>query len=62
MREAACYDDVMSESNGHGRTGRWQRRERRKQTERQRQQKHGATLKRVYRDAILKRLKARKKR
>jgi hypothetical protein len=52
----------VSEDNGHGRTGRWQRRERRRQTERQRLQKHGAGLRRVYRDAILKRLKARKKR
>jgi len=52
----------VSENNGHGRPGRWQRREQRKRTERQRQQKHGAGLRRVYRDAILKRLKTRKKR
>jgi hypothetical protein len=52
----------MSEDNGHARSNRWQRRERRRQTERQRQQKHGAGLRRVYRDAILKRLKTRKKR
>ena len=50
----------MSEDNGRGRSGRWQRRERRRLTERSRLQKHGAGLKRVYRDAVLKRLKARK--
>ena len=51
----------MSENDGRGRSGRWQRRQRRRQAERQRQKKHGATIKRVYRDAILKRLKAGKK-
>lgn len=48
----------MSENDGRGRSGRWQRR---RQAERQRQKKHGATIKRVYRDAILKRLKTGKK-
>lgn len=48
----------MSESNGRGRSGRWQRRERRRNAERKRQKQHGAAIKRVYRDAILKRLRA----
>jgi hypothetical protein len=51
----------VSEDNGRGRSGRWQRRERREVAERRRIKKHGATIRRVYRDAILKRLKARKR-
>ncbi len=50
----------MSENSEHGGANRWQRRERRRQAERQRLKKHGAAIKRVYRDALLKRLKARK--
>jgi hypothetical protein len=51
----------VSEDSGSGRTGRWQRRDRRRRAERARLQKHGAAIKRVYRDAILKRLKSRRK-
>jgi hypothetical protein len=51
---------VSGEDNRND-SNRWQRRQRRRQAERERQKKHGATIKRVYRDAILKRLKARKK-
>jgi hypothetical protein len=49
----------MSENSE--RPSRWQRRDRRRLAERNRLKKHGAALKRVYRDAVLKRLKARKK-
>jgi hypothetical protein len=55
------YDRRVSEENGPSRSRRWQRRERRRSAERSRQKKHGAALKRVYRDAVLKRMKARKK-
>ena len=41
-------------------SGRWQRRERRRRSERERLQKHGASLRRVYIDAVRKRIKARK--
>ncbi len=40
---------------------RWQRREKRQRSERERIQKHGATLKRVYAAAIRKRLRKRTK-
>jgi hypothetical protein len=50
----------VSEDNSNARLGRWQRRERRRQAERSRQKKHGAAIKRVYRDAIRNRLTARK--
>jgi hypothetical protein len=53
------YDRKVSERNDHERSNRWQRRERRKQAERRRIKKHGAALRRVYRDAVLKRLKRR---
>ncbi|HEY7466363.1 MAG TPA: hypothetical protein VIB47_06690 [Dehalococcoidia bacterium] len=52
----------MSEQTPRGTNGRWQRRENRRLAERRRLQKHGATLRRVYRDAVLKRLRARKPR
>ena len=52
------YYRSMSESNGRGRNGRWERRERRRSAERRRQKQHGAAIKRVYHDAILKRLRA----
>ena len=45
-----------------GRSGRWQRRARRQRAEKARLQKHGATLRRVYADAVKKRLQQRKKR
>jgi hypothetical protein len=53
----------MTETNGDtaGRSGRWRRREKRRQTERQRLQKHGAGLRRVYIDAIKKRIADSKK-
>jgi len=41
--------------------GRWQRREARKEAERARMQKHGASLRRIYRDASLKRARSTKK-
>jgi hypothetical protein len=55
------YDGDVSEETPRGENGHWRRREQRRRSERQRQQKHGAGLRRVYRDAILKRLRARKK-
>ena len=55
------YDDGVSEQTPRGENGHWRRREQRRVAERRRQQKHGAGLRRVYRDAILKRLRARKK-
>jgi hypothetical protein len=51
----------VSENTDRERGGRWARRERRLRAERQRLKKHGAAIRRVYRDAVLKRLKARKK-
>jgi hypothetical protein len=47
----------VSETESKGRSGRWQRREQRRLKERQRIQKHGATLRRVYADAVRKRAK-----
>jgi len=41
-----------------GRSGRWVRREGRKRRERERVKKHGASLRRVYLDAVRKRAKA----
>jgi hypothetical protein len=43
-----------------GSAGRWQRRELRRRRERERLQKHGASLRRVYADAVRKRAKANK--
>lgn len=43
-----------------GRSGRWVRREGRRTAERERLQKHGASLRRVYADAVRKRAKAAK--
>jgi hypothetical protein len=46
----------MSESDHNGaQSGRWQRRELRRRKEKERIQKHGATLRRVYADAVRKR-------
>jgi hypothetical protein len=42
-------------------SGRWQRREQRRESERSRLQKHGAGLRTVYRDAILKRMRDKKR-
>jgi hypothetical protein len=39
---------------------RWQRREERRRRERERLRKHGASLRRVYLDAIKKRIRAKK--
>jgi hypothetical protein len=50
----------MTEQDDKGRSGRWRRRERRRRSERERLQKHGAGLRRVYIDAVRKRIKARK--
>jgi hypothetical protein len=47
-------------TNGNGdvsRPNRWQRREKRKKSERERIPKHGASLQRVYINAVHKRLK-----
>ncbi|HLG11102.1 MAG TPA: hypothetical protein VI876_05015 [Dehalococcoidia bacterium] len=52
----------MSEHTPRNEDGRWRRREQRRHAERQRLQKHGSSLRRVYRDAVLKRLRARKRR
>ena len=52
---------MTEDPNSAGRSGRWRRREKRRQTERQRLQKHGAGLRRVYLDAIRKRLADRRK-
>ena len=43
------------------RTGRWARRELRRKAERERLQKHGGALRRVYLDAVRKRAAAKKK-
>jgi hypothetical protein len=40
---------------------RWQRREKKRRGERERMAKHGATIRRVYADAILKRLRRKPK-
>jgi hypothetical protein len=53
----------MSEAesaDSSGRSGRWRRREKRRMSERQRLKKHGAGLRRVYIDAVRKRLQAKK--
>ena len=42
------------------RSSRWRRRQERREAERNRLQKHGAALRTVYRDAILKRMRAKK--
>jgi len=59
---APYYDETVSEKTPPDDDGRWQRREKRRRAERQRLQKHGAGLRRVYRDAVLKRLRGRKRR
>ena len=48
---------MSNEPQDEGRTGRWQRREKRKKSERERIPKHGATLQRVYVNALTKRLR-----
>ena len=48
------------EKDEAGRSGRWQRRERRQNSVRGRMKKHGVTLRRLYVDSIRKRLLARK--
>jgi hypothetical protein len=48
--------------NDSGGSGRWQRREKRRRSERERLQKHGAGLRRVYIDAVRKRLQERSRR
>ena len=50
----------MSEDT-KGRSGRWLRREQRRKRVRERLQKHGASLRRVYADAIRKRARAKRK-
>jgi hypothetical protein len=49
----------MSNEETTGRSERWQRREKRRRSEKARQQKHGASLRRVYADAVRKRLQER---
>jgi len=51
----------MSEGETTGRSGRWLRREERRRRERQRLAKHGAGLRRVYVDAIRKRIQAKRR-
>jgi hypothetical protein len=50
----------MAESDESARSQRWQRRHARRLADRNRVQKHGVSIKRVYRDAILKRVRAKK--
>ncbi len=50
----------MSEGEEAGRSGRWLRRERRRKSERQRIAKHGQSLRRVYVDAVRRRIKLKK--
>jgi len=50
--------DSAREDRG-GRSGHWLRRETRRRRERERLQKHGAGLRRVYLDAVRKRAQAR---
>ncbi|HXH21905.1 MAG TPA: hypothetical protein VNN10_07730 [Dehalococcoidia bacterium] len=50
----------MSEQETPGAPRRWQRREQRHLAARRRMQKHGAGVKRVYADALRKRLKRRR--
>jgi hypothetical protein len=49
------------EGRNDDRAGRWQRRDQRRTNERERLQKHGAGLRTVYRDAILKRMRDKKR-
>ena len=53
----------MSESHEpkDERSSRWQRRDQRRTSDRNRLQKHGAGLRTVYRDAILKRMRDKKR-
>ena len=60
-RDPNGYHHPVNESTDRERIGRWARRESRRRAERQRLKKHGATIKRIYRDAVLKRLKERRK-
>jgi hypothetical protein len=48
------------DSDRENRASRWQRREQRRVSDRNRLQKHGAGLRTVYRDAILKRMRHKK--
>jgi hypothetical protein len=50
-----------SDAGKGGRSGRWRRREQRRVSRRNRLEKHGAGLRRVYRDAVLKRLRAKRR-
>jgi hypothetical protein len=50
---------MSNETLDEGRTGRWQRRDKRKKSARERMPKHGATLQRVYVNALTKRLRKR---
>lgn len=52
---------MTNDAANEGRAGRWRRREQRRRSERSRLQKHGAGLRRVYIDAIRKRLQARRR-
>ena len=54
-------DEKKGDSDDGGRSGRWQRREKRRVSARSRLQKHGAGLRTAYRDAILKRLRDKKR-
>jgi hypothetical protein len=53
---------MSNDETNAGRKGRWQRREQRRRNEKERLQKHGAGLRRVYVDAVKKRLDERAKR
>ena len=53
---------MTNDSADTGRSNRWQRREKRKKSERERIPKHGASLQRVYINAVHKRLKDKRER
>jgi hypothetical protein len=54
----AGYDAAVSErGEDTSRPSRWQRRELRRKRQRERLQKHGASLRRIYADAVRKRAK-----
>jgi hypothetical protein len=63
--QPTSYDAQVNEEPREGRNddraGRWQRRDQRRTNERERLQKHAAGLRTVYRDAILKRMRDKKR-
>jgi hypothetical protein len=53
---------MTNEADDAEHSGRWRRREQRRRSEKERLKKHGAGLRRVYVDAVRKRLEERAKR